>query len=291
VSAGPPRTAPAAEAERETAAGASLRALQRRLSRWIRADAPPAAEEAEALLRGDSALRAQDRLAVYANAWRVRIQRVLRDDFPATAALAGDALFEGATRAYLAVHPTRSFTLRDAGEAFASFLAGHPDAAAVRAAAPLAPELARLEWAFVEAFDAPDAPVLAREALAAVAPEAWAGLRLETTPSLRLLQLAGPAQRVKQACDADGAEAAREVAAALPPEPTRVRVWRRDERVFHRAMDAAEADALGAVVRGEPFGRVCERVARHVGDEAAPARAAACLEAWLEDGLLSRLAG
>jgi hypothetical protein len=82
--------------------------------------------------------------------------------------------------------------------------------------------------------------------------------------------------------------------AVLPPaaarEPTLVRVWRKDERVFHCRMSALEAEALELVRRGEPFGALCDCVERSVGAEQTPARATALLESWIDDGILSEIA-
>jgi hypothetical protein len=268
----------------------ALHATQRRIASWIRRSSAPEADAVAALLRADAERPPLSRLGVYANAWFVRIHDALHDDFGALAALVGDDAFRELVRAYLEAHPTTSPSLRDAGVALPRFLAAHEAAAGVRAAAPCAADLAALEWALVDAFDAPDAPVLDRAALAAVEPEAWDTLRLFAAPSLTVLSLRWPAHRVKQAFDADGAEAAHAAAAALSAEPTTLRVWRRDERVFHRPVTAPEPAALAALADGETFGALCARVAGEVGADDAVARVAGLLETWLADGVLSRCA-
>jgi hypothetical protein len=268
----------------------ALHATQRRLSAWIRGSSAPDPEAVAALLRADDARPPLARLGVYANAFFLRIHGALRDDFGAVAALVGDEAFGALARAYLGAHPTTRPSLRDAGEHLPRYLARDPRAADVRARHGCAADLAALEWALVEAFDAPDAPVLGRDAFAAVPPDGWGALRLRPTPSLQRLALDWPVQRVKQAFDTEGEAAARAMAATLRPEPTQLRVWRRDERVFHRAMDVAESTALDAIASEEPFEALCERLAVLLGPEEAVPRAAALLETWLADGLLVGIA-
>ena len=239
--------------------------------------------EAAWLLRGDPERPAAVRLDVYAHAWFHRIHGALADDFGALARVLGPAAFRELVLAYLRAHPPHRPSLRDVGAKLPEFLAGSSAAAALRDGFPFAPDLARLEWALLEAFDSADAPSLTREALAAVPPERWAGLCLSFQPSVRLLALDFPVDRVRRAHDSDDAE----LPAALAPRSTRVCVWRSEERVFHRALDPIEAEALARALAGAPFGRLCEGVAERLSDAEAPLRAATLLARWQEDGWLA----
>jgi hypothetical protein len=259
-----------------------LRETQRRLRELIRAPSGPARErEARALLRGDAEKPAEVRLEVYARAWFHRIHQALANDYAALARALGAEGFQTLLEAYLRTHPPSRPSLRDAGAQLPGFLAG-PAATPLRERFPFAPDLARLEWAIVEAFDAADAAPLSREALTATPPERWAELCFAFQPALRLLALGFPAQRVRQAHDAEQALPDR-----LEPMATPVCVWRRQERVYYRALEPLEAEALGQALAGEPFGRLCEAIAARVSSREAPARAAALLESWqAEDWLV-----
>jgi len=271
-----------------------LDAIQRRLSRLIRAPdgvrpALVAAGEADeqalrTLLHGDARLGAVDRLEVYANAYFLRLHDVLREDFGALHAALGDEWFHDLVTAYLPVHPPRQPSIRFAGDRLADFLEAAAEALPFRRRFPWATHLAKLEWALVDAFDAADAAVVCHEDLATVPPDRWAELRLGFQPAFQLLDLGWPVQRLRgewdreETCDATGIE----------PHRERVMIWRRDEQVFHRAVDALEAAALGVARDGGSFGSLCERLSADVGDSAAPERAAALLARWLADGLVSR---
>jgi hypothetical protein len=241
------------------------------------------------LLRSDRGLAPEDRLSVYANAYFVRIQECLRSDFGALARALGPAAFHDLVKTYLMAHPPSHPSLRYAGKDLARFLETEPFAAIFARRCAYCADLARLEWALSNAFDAKDAPVLSREDLAGVAPEAWAGLRLKPSPSLALLSLGFPVQTVRERFDHESEDETWDAPPALEPAQTYLRVWRREEHVYYRAIPALEAELLGSLERGLDFGTVCERVAQEVGEAAAAAHAAGFLEAWISAGLLSAL--
>jgi hypothetical protein len=273
-----------------------LAALQHRLSRLIRApsgvaDALAAEGDASGAglaewLRGDARASARERLEVYANAYFARLLGALREDFPALAQALGEAAFHDLATAYLVAFPPSRPSLRDAGAKLSAFLAGGtPEAAWFLVRWPFAADLAALEWALVDAFDAPDAEPLSREALAALAPEDWAALPLRLHPAAALLELAFPVQRLREAHDA-GTPLAEAALAALP---THICVSRHAERVRFRAVDAREAALLAELRAGTTFGALCARLASEVGDEEAPRLAAAFLAAWGRGQLINLL--
>jgi Putative DNA-binding domain len=255
---------------------ADLADVQQRL--WQLITAPSGVGELPAdLLQGDERASAEARLSVYANAYLTRIRDVLREDYPALAASLGPDAFHDLVVAYLIAFPPTRPSLRDAGARVAEFLAADTgEAAFFRARWPYARDLAAFEWALVDAFDAPDAPALSREALSGLAPEAWEHLALRLHPAAALLELAWPVQRLREAVDARAALSA----AALVPEPTHLCVSRRGERVRFRAVSAQEAELLAGLRAGGRFGALCARL-----DDAAAA--AGYLSRWVEDGLLS----
>lgn len=236
-----------------------------------------------AVLRADRGLAPQARLGVYAHAYFQRIHDCLAKDFGALAASLGAPAFHDLVKLYLHVHPSRHFSLRDAGRALPGFLAQGPAAAFFRERWAFAADLAALEWALTEVFDARDAPVLGRSALAARSPDQWPELRFATSPALILLRLDWPVHVLRERFDA-GLE---EAPPTLAPDPTPLRVWRHEERVFHRLVTPLELELLEALREGAPFGALCERIERELGEEQTPLRAAAWLERWLADGILS----
>jgi hypothetical protein len=275
-----------------------LAQTQRRLWRliaWPEGVAAGLAEEPrdepplETLVLGDARLAAISRLDVYANAYFSRIRDVLAESYPTLARALGDDGFHDLVTSYLAVHPSQHPSLRWIGARLPEFLAAHDGVESVRARWPFAPDLAALEWASEAAFDAPDAPVAARGDLARLPAEAWETLPLRLHPSTSLLSLAWPVHELRRAPREDP---------TLPKialSPTWICVWRRSEQVVHRVVDAAEARALALAASrddseaGVVFGALCEQIASELGEEQAPAYAAAWLARWTDDGMIRAL--
>lgn len=244
----------------------------------------PARRALAAMVRGDARLSAERRLDVYANAYFYRIHDALCDDYGALRAALGEAAFHDLITAYLIVHPPSHPSLRHAGRHLAGFLATSAAVRRLREQLPWGPDLARLEWAIVDAFDAADAGAVSREQLAAVAPERWADLAFELQPALRRVEIDWPVPRVRSAFDRG-----EPLPEALTPAPATVLVWRREERVGYRTLDAVEAQALAAAAAGRPFGELCEALSKSEGDDEAPRLAAALIARWQTDGLFRRI--
>jgi len=237
----------------------------------------------ETLIESDERLAAADRLDVYANAYFYRIHDVLVEDFPTLAQALGEDSFHDLVTSYLAVHPPRRPSLRWIGERLAGFLSDHPAASSFREAFPFAADLAAYEWANESVFDAADSEAARREDLAAVPGDAWGDLPIRLRPSVRILRIGAPVQRLRKA------QREERRLPRVEAEPTVLCLWRRDGRVVHRELEAPEARALEAAEPGVEFGALCLEAAREVGDHEAPALAARWLARWADDGLIRAL--
>jgi len=259
---------------------APLAARQQEFAAWLLArDAP----ESVSGLLGDERSSALERLHVYRYAYMSRLVGVLRDDFPALLGALGRTRFDPLAAAYLRAQPSRHFSLRHVGARLPAFLATHESMRESRASAPWCPDLARLELAVSDAFDAEDAQPLARADLARLAPQAWDSLALSLVPGTQLLSLAWPVRALRAAHDAAKPLALE----ALAPVAEHVLVWRRDERVLHRDCSAEEYALLARVAGGVRFGELCALAAEARGEEAGAALAAGALARWVEDGVLA----
>ena len=237
----------------------------------------------EAHVVGDSAPEVAARLAIYANAYRARLTEALASNYPALAKLLGTRDFATLADRYIAVHVSRTPSIRHYGDALSEFLAsdaGYQDV-------PLLAELAAWEWAMTEVFDAADGSPVGAGALACVAPEDWADLRLSFHPSVRRLQLQWNVPPLWKALAADEPRPAHELAA----RPQAWLQWRDGLQVRFRSLDADEAAALQVVMDGGSLGELCMRLSELVDAADAPARAALCLRGWLDAGLVTEIGG
>lgn len=229
-------------------------------------------EDLVAVVGATPDLDALARLGIYAGMYGARLEDVLASDFPRLSVALGRDAFAEVARGYLAAHPSEHPSVRHVGQRLAAWLAERSDVPAWAA------DLAALEWARVEAFDVPDETPIRLADLAAVAPEAWPGLRFRPARSLQRIASPWPVDRLWA-----------DPTAAFPPAATRVRVWRQDHVVYHCPIEPAEDAALVRLVAGETFASICEVFAEDAPDDAA-ARAGSHLARWIDDGLLAALA-
>ena len=235
--------------------------------------------------RGDAALEARslvapshrgmtpaERLEVYRDQYWLRHLKNLEEDYPTLAwVLGGAEAFRELARAYLQAHPPRTWDLQRLGANVPSFVTSHTRSS--RDA--LACDAARLDWAFMVAFDAPDAPPFDPRVLAATPDDAWPQARLVFHPSMRLLALGHPVHALRDAVQR-GSEVERPAT-----EPAFVVVYR-DARCFLRseAIDPLAFRILEALRAGTALGEACEGAAQASARD--PLDVAASLGGWFQ---------
>ncbi len=233
------------------------------------------------LIEGGSAQFRESRLGIYRDAYRLRLIEVLGNDFEILRTYVGDQMFDALARAYISAHPSTFRNVRWFGGKLAQFLratapySGHPEVA----------ELAQFEWSLGEAFDAQDIETVRFVDVAAVTPEAWADLRFQAPPALRVVALRTNAVAIWKSLK----ESSSAVAVELSPQPVAWVVWRKQLSPFFRSLEADEAWALQAMMSGARFGEICTGLCEWVADDAAAARAARMLRTWVEAGWIAGL--
>jgi hypothetical protein len=268
------------------------------LQRWLQAviTAPGsvkhalASREAARLVRPDrtrdvvlpsARLSAAERVGVYQGMYLPRMMDALESDYPALAHYLGPRAWERLVRAYVDAHPSRSYTLNELGRRLPEFVrrARVPRPAFCR-------DLARLEWAVTEVFDAPETQPLGEREIAAVAPRDWIRARLVPVAALRLVALDHDAGTW---LDSLRDESHRH------PRPRRRRtlvvVYRRNYAVMRREQEPAAFALLADLVAGQPVGRALARALGRRGDKRLAGADAAfrLFREWAAAGLFSRV--
>jgi hypothetical protein len=217
-------------------------------------------------------------LAIYANAYRARLTEALRSNYPVLRRVLGDDGFAELALRFIAAEPSPYRSIRWFGDRLPAFMA----ADAANLPHPALADLARLEWAISLVFDGPDAEPLAAEALAAVVPQDWPGLRLRLHPTLTVLELEWSVEPVWHTVsdDPDAETAAPE---ALPHA---VRVWRRGLSPHWRSIGTQERRLLAALDGGADFASLCAAAAEVTGAEDAAVAVLDLVRSWIADGLL-----
>ena len=137
-------------------------------------------------IKPSARMRPVERLELYHRQYWYRLLESIEEDFPVLKRLLGKKRFWKLIEAYFLAVPLRSYTLRHLGYRLADFVAEHPELAGPR---PVhAAELARLEYAVCETFEAAELPAIAPERLA----EAPLGLQ----PHLKLFAFRTPAEAI-----------------------------------------------------------------------------------------------
>jgi hypothetical protein len=275
--------------------GATTRGKQKGAARTQTASKAPTLVELqarfqEAILKGDDAIldlipdssRTDRRvlLGVYRNAYVGRLVEVLAHDHPVVAQYLGEEAFAAMGRAYVAACPSNHPNARWFSHRLPEFLASSP----LYGARAALVELARIERALNDAFDAEDDLVLELGDLSQYKPEQWGDLCFTPHPSAARLDLVTNSFEIWRALK-DG-EAPPET--TTPPELTPLLVWRNGTMASARTLSTEEAMMWNEAVRGTRFSVLCELAATYADPEAAPARAAQYLHIWLTAGLLSR---
>jgi hypothetical protein len=230
---------------------------------------------AEGVASGNDRLSPVEQVDIYREQFWLRHVDALHDDFGSIEHLLrveGDEdAFDRLVRAFLVARPSASYSLRDLGVGMPEFLAGTEP----WAKDPFLADLARVEWAFVEAFDGPDAPPFDPTSIVGVEEDAWPSAKIVLHPSLQRLSLDHPAH--------DYRIATRKDEKPVRPEPRRchVVVYRGPELLHCLEIDADAAAMLAELARGTRLGEACERAAAASGADLSDFQAK--LGAWFSE--------
>jgi hypothetical protein len=225
---------------------------------------------ASRFIKPNDRLTSFERLEIYNRQYWFRLLSALGEDFPGLRSVLGEKQFDAMCKAYIVDCPSTSFTLRNLGSKMESWLRAHPKWAGKKLA--LALDIARLEWADIEAFDNESKPALRTEDLAAADAET---LKLELQCYVRLLDLAYPVDdlllAVRKEDDTDFASNAFSekrkkkhvrAVAKLDPQAIYLVVHRIDNSVYFRRITPEEFAVLAALSKGKPLAKALDAAFR-----------------------------
>jgi hypothetical protein len=198
-----------------------------------------------------------ERREIYNRQYWFRLISAVSEDFPALNALLDPKRFDLLILAYLNENQSTSWTLRDLGAKLPNFLEANPEFTGRRHR--LAVDVARLEWAYVDAFDRKHRTPLTTEEAQAIGQESKLSLQLH----LQLLELSYPVDGLVLAVKKHAPEteivssaASRRESHNRPKLPMmkRERVWlavhRFDDSVYYRRIGRETFLLLSALRSG-----------------------------------------
>lgn len=136
-------------------------------------------------------------LAIYRNNVQSNITDALADTYAAIYKLVGPDFFGAMARVFIASHPPTSGDLNLYGAGFDTFIANYTPAASL----PYLADIATYEWAWNNAFFAPDDAPLMPATLTELTAEEQAAIVLIPRVSLQLLSLHYPADTIWLFCE------------------------------------------------------------------------------------------
>lgn len=225
-------------------------------------------------------------VAVYHEAYRLRLLEVLEADFPVLARSIGAEAFRTLGYTYIQSHRSTHFSVRWYGHAFARHVLRH----AARGQRRVLAEIAHLEWLLGEAFDAADAAPVGPETLGGLAPAAWPGARLCFHPAVRVLRLHASTLAFWQWARDDGTPGSKpRLSSTVGEARSTLVLWRSDLLVRYRVLDAIEAQVLRHALSGADFATICEALAMQHAAAELPGLIARLFASWLASGLVSEV--
>jgi hypothetical protein len=228
-------------------------------------DGSSVAEIAESYIKPNDRLSSFDRLEIYNRQYWLRVVGAVAEDFSALQAVVGARKFDALVLAYLRENPSTSFTLRNLGAKLPVWLEAHPEFMGRRHRMAL--DVARLEWAFVEAYDGAATEPLSESDFAML--DEHSTLLLQ--PHVQLLALGYPVDELvlavhqaNPATDAASNAVSERRKSKRTPLPsmrrsaTYLAVHRFEDTVYYRRLDREAYLLLASLQKGSALGEAIE---------------------------------
>lgn len=220
----------------------------------------------------------QERLAIYGDAYRLRLIDILRDEYLACACFFGEERFSTLLYNYIDAYPSKSFSVRFLGEHLSEYF--------VKCNEHFASELAAFEWMMSLTGDALDSHYFNRDDLNNMPHDQWAYLQFSIHPAVFILPC------YWNVVDYWGA-VTNELEAISPQKnasPTTWMIWRNKAyESFYRPLNQAQRILFQAIKNQQNFGTICEVLCENLPEEEVAEFALRNILRWIDDGVLSKV--
>ncbi len=215
---------------------------------------PEMSELAAEFVTGNSRISAAEQINIYRKQFFLRLEFVLRQDFPGLCAILGSAAAQVFFRRYLAAHPPSTPTFGPLALDVPSFAENYPDFPPLRR--DLIVDMARYERYLAALVDGPDAPPLDPAKLAAMTEDDWSRARLVLHPLLTRLSLSYPVHLLRIAIKDQ-----KEYVLPDAPSPLHLLLFRQDLIPRYEEVSPEAFAIVGAIGEGMPLVPALEHVA------------------------------
>ncbi|MEH6393874.1 DNA-binding domain-containing protein [Pseudoalteromonas sp.] len=223
-------------------------------------------------------LATSQRLAIYQNAYKLRLRAAIEQDHAQLGIYLGDELFDKMVAEYLVQYPSNYTSLRFFADDLPHYLRNNSPFSEH----PILADIAQFERLLLTAFDAQEHPLLTVDELESLTVEQWSSLRLALHPSVQLTHFNSRAVESWQAIKDK----------QLPPEPnsdsTRYWVVARDceRRTQFINVDLLEYRLLTLLRQQVNFVQLCQSCITDIPSEQITGFLINLINQWLERGWL-----
>ena len=226
-------------------------------------------------------LSKEKRLKIYFDAYHIRLNEILVQDFPKTFILMGEDLFDKAFLAYLNAYPSTHFSARYFGQHFSQFL---KDCSPFNEE-PIYAEMAEFEWTLMGTLDAQDAPVANLTQMSTLSPEGWSYFQIAFHPSATLVAYQWDTPLLWKTIDQE--EPPR--SAVKQTEPQHWIIWRNDLKSMYQSLTKSQAQLFKLFAEGYCFSEILEKLSETMPMEEVPQFAVSHLQFWIQQALVSKI--
>lgn len=223
---------------------------------------------------------AEKRLAIYGDAYYLRLIEILKMIFPAIFHYLGEEAFEELGYNYLLEYPSSTPFVHEIGKRMSQFIAEEP-----YAEFPFLNEMAAFEQAWQVCSVKPNAPVLSQSDLLTIPEADWPQACFVLHPTVQTLTLHWniPALWSVQWEPSKIVEPIRE------ENPRHWLIWRKELTNYYIECSSQEAQLLQNMIAGQTFAELCQNLGDQLAEEEIANYIVQRLLRWLNDGLLSQI--
>ncbi|MBL1321249.1 MAG: putative DNA-binding domain-containing protein [Methylophaga sp.] len=224
-------------------------------------------------------LSAKGRLDIYAAAYRLRLKEAITTDYDKLASYLGDDRFDQLMESYIDKYPSHTTNLRYFSVNLPELIRDDTDYEHIAEVY----ELACIDRAFADSFDAKDLQFSTMDDLAALPEQAWGTLTFKFQKSVQILWLEHNSFPIWKALAEE----------ETPPKAEKSHatawiLWRRSDLISHYRMLAPEEIAILALaMQGETFAVMCEKLLDFFSEEETPMKAISFLQSWISEEMLA----
>jgi hypothetical protein len=196
---------------------------------------------------------AQTRLAIYSNAYRLRLLGLLAMDYPLSQRLIGETAFEQFAREYIDQCAPDHYSPIYFSRHFSRFLTEHHQDKTLYA------EFVALEWGLLDALLAQEGGHLAVTDLAKIPPENWAALQFTLHPSFTIKGMRTHAATLYRAMikEPEMKEDGLPESMISGATSTVWAVWRFERQPYFQSLTPEQAWMLAAIKQEQCFADIC----------------------------------